>query len=201
MINNAPRSPPSLPSALPLHVPTRLTPSGLKLLSIMKPLVAQAGDWIFESGEHGKDMYILVHGVVEFCRKGTIDPYSIAEAPNCFGETMAFGLVRLLFSFASSRFCLFGGCCLRPSGAFITPVLPICHTINCTNPALPPAHSPACPLSRLTTLSSAHSHVFRPPPHRTQHSAAPLGRLPCAICTASRMTRCGQRSARRRLAR
>ena len=61
----------------------------------MKPLVAQAGDWIFEAGEHGKDMYILVHGVVEFCRKGTIDPYSIVEAPNCFGEAMAFGLVRL----------------------------------------------------------------------------------------------------------
>ena len=152
----------------------------------MKPLVAQAGDWIFESGEHGKDMYILVHGVVEFCRKGTIDPYSIAEAPNCFGETMAFGLVRLLLSsfavIAGGFQPLFGGCCLRPSGAFITPVLPICHTINCTNPALPPAHSPACPLSRLTTLSSDHSLV------------CPLSRLPPA--TAQNTTqRCSARAA------
>ena len=100
----------------------------------MKPLVAQAGDWIFEAGEHGKDMYILVHGVVEFCRKGTIDPYSIVEAPNCFGEAMAFGLVRLLFVVSSFAVIvgggfqpLFGSCCLRSSGAFITHVFHLPH--------------------------------------------------------------------------
>ena len=74
-------------SCLPLPMP--------KLLGIMKPFICGVGDWIFEAGEHGKDMYILVHGVVEFCQKGSIDPFAVTEAPNCFGEKMAFGLNKI----------------------------------------------------------------------------------------------------------
>ena len=66
-----------------------------KLLGIMKPFICSVGDWIFEAGEHGKDMYILVHGVVEFCRKDSMNPYTATEAPNCFAQKMAFGLVRV----------------------------------------------------------------------------------------------------------